>query len=78
MSELGNVIVGYPQSDPRLAQLWEQHGHRALPHRGCMNCGVVVYFVQSGVDAIRSKDPEVICDRCWSEQDVKADIYAEL
>ena len=78
MSGLHNVIVGYPQADPRLRELWEEYGHRALPHRACMNCGVVVYFVQSGVDAIRSRDPEVICDRCWQRPDVKRDVYADL
>lgn len=78
MSGLGNVIVGYPQADPRLRELWEEYGHRALPHRPCINCGVLVYFVQSGQDAIRERDPQVICDRCWQRPDVKRDVYADL
>jgi hypothetical protein len=43
-----------------------------------MNCGVLCYFSESGVDAIRSRDPEVICERCWERPDVKRDVYADL
>lgn len=78
MSGLGRVIVGYPEGDPRIRQLWEEQGRRALPHRGCINCGVLCYFVESGQDAIRSRDPEVLCERCWQRPDVKAAIYAEV
>ena len=73
-----NLIVGYRDGSPQIAYLWEQHGHRALPHRSCMSCGRMTWFVQSGVDAIRSKDPEVICDECWERPDVKADVYKAL
>lgn len=69
MSGLGRVLVGYPQGDPRIPALWEQQGRRALPHRGCISCGVVVYFVESGQDAIRDRDPEVICERCYREHE---------
>jgi hypothetical protein len=78
VSGLDNLIVGYPEGDPRIALLWEEHGHRAVPHRGCLNCGVICYFVPSGVDAIRSRDPEVVCERCWQRPDVKRDLYAAL
>lgn len=75
---LGRVIVGYPEGDPTIAQLWEQHGRIALPHRPCLNCGKVCYFVESGQDAIRSRDPEVVCTRCYARPDVKRAILAEI
>jgi len=75
---LGNVIVGWPEGHFRIRELWELGGRRALPHRPCMNCGVLCYFSESGVDAIRSRDPEVICERCWQRPDVKRDVYADL
>jgi hypothetical protein len=78
VSELGNVIVGYPQGDPRIRALWEDHGRRALPHRGCLSCGVLCYFVESGVDAIRDRDPEVICERCRNRPDVWKDVMNDL
>ncbi len=78
MSGLENLIVGYPEGDPRIASLWEVYGHRAVPHRGCLNCGRRCYFVESGQDTIRSRDPEVICELCWARPDVKRDLYAAL
>ena len=78
MSGLGRVIVGYPEGDPRIGRLWEEQGRRALPHRPCINCGAMTYFVESGQDAIRERDPETLCDRCWQRPDVKAAIYAEV
>ena len=63
---LERVIVGYRQGDPRIAELWDRHGRRALPHRKCIaGCGAVVWFVESGQDTIRSRDPEVCCDVCY-------------
>lgn len=79
MSGLHNLIVGYRQGDPKIRLLWEEHGRRALPHRRCIaGCGAVVWFVESGQDAIRSRDPEVICDVCWADRRVKDDVYAAL
>jgi hypothetical protein len=74
---LGRVIVGYREGDPVIGQLWEQHGRRALPHRKCIaDCGATVYFVESGQDAIRSRDPEVICDKCHERY--RGDILAAI
>lgn len=75
---LERLIVGYPEGDRRIATLWEEHGRQALPHRGCIACGVLVYFVESGQDAIRSRDPEVVCDRCWQDPEQRAAIEREL
>jgi len=76
VARIERLIVGYRQGDPRIARLWDEHGRIALPHKGCINCGAITYFVESGQDAIRSRDPEPICDVCWNEPDVKRHIYA--
>lgn len=78
MSGLGSVIVGYAEGDPRIRSLWHEHGRVALPHTGCANCGRMTYYVQSGVDKIRSGDPVAVCDDCWQDPDVKQSIYKEL
>lgn len=79
MAPLGRIIVGYREGDPAIRQLWEIHGRIALPHRKCIaDCGAMVYFVESGQDAIRSRDPEVICDVCWKDPAIKAAVYAEV
>ncbi len=78
MSGLGRVIVGYREGDPVIPRLWSEHGRVALPHRGCMNCGALCYFVESGQDAIRSRDPEVVCTVCYRRPDVKRAILAEI
>jgi hypothetical protein len=72
------VIVGYREGDRRIPLLWEEYGRRALPHKGCMNCGQMTYFVESGQDAIRTRDAQPVCDDCWNEPDVKDAIYREL
>ncbi len=79
MSGLERVIVGYPEGDPRIRELWERHGRIALPHRKCIaGCNRLVYFVESGQDAIRTRDPEVICDSCRLDPDIWANVYKEL
>lgn len=78
MSGLENLIVGWQEGHPRIRELWEQGGRVALPHRACLNCGTMTFFSESGVDAIRSRDPEVVCERCWQRPDVKRDLYAAL
>jgi hypothetical protein len=79
MGSLGRVLVGYRQGDPKIAQLWEDYGRRALPYKKCVaDCGATVYFVESGQDAIRTRDPEVICNVCWADPRIKANVYADL
>jgi hypothetical protein len=76
MAPAGRLIVGYREGDPRIAQLWEEHGRIALPHKNCIaGCGRVVYFVESGQDAIRSRDPEPVCDVCWADPQIKSELY---
>jgi hypothetical protein len=77
VARIERIIVGYREGDPRIRELWEVHGRTALPHKKCIaDCGAVVYFVESGQDAIRTRDPEPICDVCWSDPNVKRHIYA--
>lgn len=79
MSGIERVLVGYRLSNrQQLADLEQIHGLRAFAYKGCINCGETVCFVQSGVDAIRGRDPHPICDVCWAEPDVKHAIYSEL
>ena len=78
MSGLEQVIVGYAEGDPRIAELWNVHGRRALPHKGCANCNRMTYFVESGQDALRNRDPVAVCEDCWHDPDVQAAIYREL
>lgn len=77
MARIERLIVGYREGDPRIRTLWTEHGRRALPHKKCIaDCGATVYFVESGQDTIRSRDPEPICDVCWRDPDIKRTIYA--
>ena len=78
LSGLHQIIVGYAEGDPRIRQLWEEHGRRALPHKGCISCGRMTYFVETGIDAIRTRDPHPVCEDCYSKPDVKAAIMREL
>ena len=75
---LDQIIVGYAAGDPRIRELWEVHGRRALPYKGCINCGRDTYFVETGVDAIRTRDPHPVCEDCYALPDVKAAIMREL
>ena len=77
MARIERLIVGYREGDPQIAVLWRDYGHRALPHKKCVaDCGATVYFVPSGQDAIRNRDPEPICDVCWADPGIKRAIYA--
>lgn len=76
MAPAGRLIVGYREGDPLIAELWNQYGRKALPHKKCIaGCGATVWFVESGQDAIRTRDPEPVCDVCWEDPTVKADLY---
>jgi hypothetical protein len=76
VARIERIIVGYREGDPKIAQLWDENRHRALPHKGCISCGALTYFVESGQDAIRNRDPEPICQRCWDDPQIKRQIYA--
>ena len=79
MSGLDQVIVGYRKSDRmKLRELELEYGLRAFRGGRCINCSSDVMFVQSGADALRNRDPQIICDVCFEEPDVKQAIYNEL
>lgn len=78
MSGIGRLIVGYRDGDPRIRQLWLENGQHAVPHKGCINCGRMTWFVPSGQDAIRSRDPEPICEPCWQDRETHDAVYAEI
>lgn len=68
MSGLGRLVVGYRKHDRRRLRLIDEHGVQSVAVRKCVaGCGYPVYFVQSGLDAARTRDAEVICDECYQQ-----------
>lgn len=62
---LGRIVVGYRHGSRRIKQLEDEYGLYAVAVRKCMaGCGYPVYFVPSGIDAVRERDAEVICEEC--------------
>lgn len=77
MAGLRAVIVGYRRHDRRRLRLIDQHGLHSVAIKNCVaGCGYPVYFVQSGQDAYRSRDPEVICQECYDQH--RDQVQAEL
>lgn len=66
------VVVGYRENDPRRWQLRNQ----VTRADKCIDCDHVVYYVRSGIDAIRSRDALVMCDQCYQSQ--KEEVQASL
>lgn len=65
MSGLGRIVVGYRKGDRRVHQLEDTFGLHAVAVRTCMaGCGYPVLFYSGGVDAVRERDAEVICEEC--------------
>jgi hypothetical protein len=74
---LGRVVVGYRANDRRRLQLLDTYGITSVPIRKCMaGCGYDVYFYSGGVDAVRERDAEVVCDEC--RQRYYPEIMAEI
>lgn len=62
---IGRIVVGYRKGSRMIRKLQDEHGLHAVEIRPCIaGCGYPVYFVPSGVDAIRERDAEVICTEC--------------
>jgi hypothetical protein len=77
MAGLGRVVVGYRQNDRRRHQLLDQYGITSVAVRNCAaDCGYPVYFFSGGIDAVRDRDAEVICDEC--RQRYYPEILADL
>lgn len=76
-SGLGRVVVGYRANDRRRLKLLDDYGITSVPVRKCMaGCGYDVYFYSGGIDAVRERDAEVVCDEC--RQRYYPEIMAEL
>jgi hypothetical protein len=74
---LGRVVVGYRANDRRRLRLEDEFGITSVAVRRCVaGCGYPVYFYSGGVDAIRDRDAEVVCDEC--RQRYYPEIMAEL
>lgn len=58
-------IVGYRPGSRRIHELEDRYGIHTVAVRACIaGCGYPVHFTTSGVQAIRERDPEVICEEC--------------
>jgi hypothetical protein len=65
VSGIGRVVVGYRAHDRRRLRLLDEFGIHSVAIRKCMaGCGYEVYFFSGGVDAVRDRDAEVVCDEC--------------
>ena len=65
MAGLERIVVGYRKGDRRVHQLEDVYGLHAVAVRNCMaGCGYPVVFYSGGIDAVRERDAEVICDVC--------------
>ena len=74
---LGRVVVGYREGDRRRHQLQAQFGITSVMVRKCVaGCGYPVYFYSGGIQAVRDRDAEVVCDEC--RQRYYPELMAEL
>lgn len=74
---IGRVVVGYRSHDRRRHYLLDTFGISSVPVRKCMaGCGYDVFFYSGGIDAVREKDAEVVCDEC--RQRYYPEILAEV
>jgi hypothetical protein len=77
VSGLGAVVVGYRHDARRLVRLKELYGLQAIRVGRCIGaCGYDVFFYSGGVDAVRERDAQVICEQCKTHY--HGEILAEL
>lgn len=73
MSGIGRIVIGHREGSRKVQQLADLYGLHAVKVRKCMaGCGYPVYFYSGGIDAIRERDAEVVCEECGRQY------YAEL
>lgn len=73
MAGIERVVVGYRKGSRRVRELEDRFGLHAVAVRNCMaGCGYPVYFYSGGIDAVRERDAEVVCEEC------KALYYPEI
>lgn len=62
---IGRIVVGYRKGSRKVHELEDQFGIRAVQVRQCMaGCGYPVFFCSGGIDAVRDRDAEVVCEEC--------------
>lgn len=65
MTGIGRIVIGHREGSRKVAYLRDTYGLRAVAVRKCYaGCGYPVYFYSGGVDAIRDRDAEVVCEEC--------------
>ncbi len=65
MSGIGRIVVGHREGSRRVRELADLYGIHCVMVRKCMaGCGYPVYFASGGIDAVRERDAEVICEEC--------------
>lgn len=65
MAGLERIVVGHRKGSRKVAYLEDTFGLHAVEVRKCMaGCGYPVYFYSGGVDAVRDRDAEVVCEEC--------------
>ena len=65
MSGIGRIVVGHREGSRKVAYLRDTYGLHAVAVRKCYaGCGYPVYFYSGGIDAVRERDAEVVCEEC--------------
>jgi hypothetical protein len=77
MSGLERIVVGHRKGSRKVQMLEDQFGLHAVAVRNCMaGCGYPVYFYSGGIDAVRERDAEVVCEEC--RQQYYPELMAEI
>jgi hypothetical protein len=65
MPGIERIVVGWREGSRKVNELRDTFGIHAVAVRKCMaGCGYPVYFASGGIDAVRDRDAEVICQEC--------------
>ena len=74
---IGRIVVGYRPGSRRIQWLRDSYGIHSVAVRKCYaGCGYPVHFFSGGVDAVRERDAEVVCEEC--RQLYYPDLLAEV
>lgn len=77
MSGIGRIVVGHREGSRKVQQLADLYGIHCVKVRKCMaGCGYPVYFASGGIDAVRERDAEVVCEEC--KERYYPDLMAEI
>jgi hypothetical protein len=65
LTGIGRIVVGHREGSRKVRELADKFGIHCVAVRKCMaGCGYPVYFASGGIDAVRERDAEVICEEC--------------